>query len=304
MIINLNKFQSVKNITMDFTKNKPGIYFLLDVDEKTPRYKKIKNTYVQDLKGNYVMDHSIDILGKVPRVLKYIGESTYPVRRIATHYFNNVDGNTPTAGVGPVFTHVRVMGNFKRFEYDSIRLHQERLLVRKYLPDLNNASQLTDSQKLIILNSGGKVTPYDLIKPYLLHARDLYRAFKAWEIEDIKYINHELAPYKLENKSGLIHPNKRDPRLYRDKKNIKKRFSRWIDQAIIPFHKKQVVVMKQFYTNYYNIIKFHDPERHEKTLVRIRACGAKNYKKNKKYILKAGKIYRRLKKKIDQPVLL
>ena len=116
MIINLNKFQSIKNITIDFTKNKPGIYFLLDVNEKTPRYKRIKNTYVQDPKGNYVMDHSIDILGKVPRVLKYIGESTYPVRRIATHYFNNVDGNTPTAGVGPVFTHVRVMNNFKRFE--------------------------------------------------------------------------------------------------------------------------------------------------------------------------------------------
>ena len=31
MIINLNKFQSVKNMTVDFTKNKPGIYFLLNI---------------------------------------------------------------------------------------------------------------------------------------------------------------------------------------------------------------------------------------------------------------------------------
>jgi len=302
MIINLNKFQSVKNITIDFTKNKPGIYFLLYVNEKTPRYKKVKNTYIQDLKGNYIIDHSIDILGKVPRVLKYIGESIYPILRLAVHYFSENNNSS----VGPVFTHLRILRGFKRFEYDSIRLHHERLLVRKYLPDLNLASQLTDSQKLIILNSVGKVTPYDLIKPYLLHARDLYRAFKAWEVEDIEYIKNELIPYKLENKAGLIHPNAKDPRLYRDKKNIKKKFGRWVDQAIIPFHKKQGIAMKKFLINNYNNIKLYDSERHEENLIRIRASGAKNYKKNKVYKLKASKIYSRLRKekKNNLPVLL
>ena len=304
MIINLNKFQSVKNITMDFTKNKPGIYFLLDVNEKTPRYKRIKNTYVQDSKGNYVMDHSIDILGKVPRVLKYIGESMYPIRRIAVHYFSNDNDKKYMIGVGAVFTHIRIISGFKRFEYDSIRLHHERLLVRKYLPDLNQASQLSDNQKLIILNSGGKVTPYDLIKPYLLHARDLYRAFKAWEIEDMEYIKKELVPYKLENKIGAIDPSKIDLRLYRDKKNIKKGFGRWVQQAVVSFHKKQVDAITKFYAVQYEIIKLYDPGRHEELSKRKRITAKKHYHKNKNNISTIGKIYRRLKKKIDQPVLL
>ena len=304
MIINLNKFQSVKNITMDFTKNKPGIYFLLDVNEKTPRYKRIKNTYVQDPKGNYVMDHSIDILGKVPRVLKYIGESMYPIRRIAVHYFITASDEKFMIGVGPVFTHIRIVSGFKRFKYDSIRCHHETLLVRKYLPDLNQASQLSDNQKLIILNSGGKVTPYDLIKPYLLHARDLYRAFKAWEIEDMEYIKKELVPYKLENKIGAIDPSKIDLRLYRDKKNIKKRFGRWVQQAVVSFHKKQVDAITKFYAVQYEIIKLYDPGRHEELSKRKRITAKKHYHKNKNNISTIGKIYRRLKKKIDQPVLL
>ena len=304
MIINLNKFQSIKNITIDFTKNKPGIYFLLDVNEKTTRYKRIKNTYVQDPNGNYVMDHSIDILGKVPRVLKYIGESMYPIRRIAVHYFITASDEKFMIGVGPVFTHIRIVSGFKRFEYDSIRCHHETLLVRKYLPDLNQASQLSDNQKLIILNSGGKVTPYDLIKPYLLHARDLYRAFKAWEIEDMEYIKKELVPYKLENKIGAIDPSKIYLRLYRDKKNIKKRFGRWVQQAVVSFHKKQVDAITKFYAVQYEIIKLYDPGRHEELSKRKKITAKKHYHKNKNNISTIGKIYRRLKKKIDQPVLL
>lgn len=287
---------------MDFTKIKPGIYFVLNVNEKTPRYKRIKNTYIQDQKGNYVIDHGMDIFEKVPRVLKYIGESSYPIARLVVHYTNCSD--IKKHGIGPVFTHVRVVSGFKRFEYDSIRLHHERLLVRKYLPDLNQASQLTDTQKIIILNSEGKVTPYDLIKPYLLHARDLYKAFKAWEVEDMEYIKKELVPYKLENKTGLIHPSKKDPRLYRNEKNVKKRFGQWIGGGVLMFHKKQVDAIKVYNVNSRLFVKLYDPERYEETLVSTRISAAKSYVKNREYKIKASKIYKQLRKKINQSVLL
>lgn len=302
MILNLNKFQSVKNVTTDFTKSKPGIYFLLDINEKTPRYRRVKNTYVQDLNGNYVIDHGMDILGKVPRVLKYIGESKCPIIRLSTHYFSENNSS-----VGQVFTHLRILSGFKRFEYDSIRLHHERLLVRKYLPDLNLASQLTDNQKLVILNSVGKVTPYDLIKPYLLHARDLYRAFKAWEIEDMDYIKNELVPYEFKNKAGLIHPNKKlDPRSYKNKRNIKKRFGQWVSDAVLFFHKKQVSAIKIYSKNIKLFTKLYNFERYEEVLVKNRGYSVKSYKKNKVYKLKASKIYHQLKKekKNNLPVLL
>ena len=303
MIINLNKFQSIKNITMDFTKSKPGIYFLLDVNEKTPRYKRIKNTYVQDPKGNYVIDHSIDILEKVPRVLKYIGESIYPIKRVIDHYFNT--SKDKTKGVGPVFTHIRIMNMFKNFEYDTMRLHYERIFVRKYLPDLNQASQLSENQKLIILNSAGKVTPYDLIKPYLLNSKDIYKAFKAWEIEDMNYIKNELVPYKLENKAGLIHPNRtKDPRLYTDKKGKKFKFGRWINDYVLRHHKKQGIAMSVYSVNYRFFIKIYDPERYDKNLSRDRVHSVKNHIKNKEFILKAHKIYRRLRKEKNQSTLL
>lgn len=307
MIINLNKFQSVKNMTSDFTRNKPGIYFLLDVNEKTPRYKRIKNSYIQDPNGNYVIDHGMDITERVTRVLIYVGESIYPIRRLASHYFEeNVDKKErkEKKGIGPVFTHVRILDKFKSFEYDSIRLHYERILVRKYLPHLNQASQLTENQKLIILNSAGKVSPYDLIKPYLLHSRDIYKAFKAWEIEDINYINEELVPYDLKNKTGLSHPGARDVRLYRNKKGSKLRFGRWLGDSVLRFHKKQVKAIRTYGINYKLFIKIYDQERYKEMLKRDKINSAKNYIKNKEYKLKVSRIYNKLKKQNNQPELI
>jgi len=307
MIINLNKFQSVKNITSDFTKNKPGIYFLLDVNEKTPRYKRIKNSYIQDPNGNYVIDHGMDITERVTRVLIYVGESIYPIRRLASHYFEeNVDkkNRKDKKGIGPVFTHVRIIDKFKGFKYDSIRLHYERILVRKYLPHLNQASQLTENQKLIILNSEGKVSPYDLIKPYLLHSKNIYEAFKAWETEDMNYINEEFVSYDLKNKAGLIHPNTRDSRLYRDKKGNKLRFGRWLGDAVLRYHKKQVKAIKTYGINYKLFIKIYDQERYKEILRRDKITSAKTYIRNKEYKLKVSKIYRKLKKQNNQPELL
>ena len=304
MIINLNKFQSVKNMTVDFTKNKPGIYFLLNIDKKTPRYKRIKNTYIQDPKGNYVIDHGMDITERVARVLIYIGESTYPIRRLTEHYFEDKLNKKQKRGVGPIFTHVRIIDKFKNFEYDTIRLHYERILVRKYLPYLNQASQLTENQKLIILNSAGKVSPYDLIKPYLLNSRDIYKAFKAWEIEDMNYINKEFVTFYARNKTGLVHPNTRDSRLYKDKRGKKLIFSSWVSDSLLRFHKKQVEAVKIYGMNYKLYIKMYDQERYKEILRRDKISSAETYIKNREYKLKVAKIYKQLKKQVNQPELL
>ena len=304
MIINLNKFQSVKNFTFDFTKNKPSIYLLLNVDEKTPRYKRLKNSYIQDSKGNYVIDHGMDITERVTRVLMYIGESICPIKRLTEHYFEESPGTKDKKGIGPVFTHVRIMNKFKSFNYDSIRLHYERLLVRKYLPHLNQASQLTENQKLIILNSAGKISPYDLIKPYLLHSRDIYKAFKAWEVQDMDYIEKEFVSYDLKNKTGLISPNARDPRVYTDKRGKKLIFSSWVSDSLLRHHKKQVAAIKVYGQNYKYYIKLYDPDRYEEILKRDKIASAKSYIKNKEFKLKSAKIYRQLKKQINQPELI
>jgi hypothetical protein len=304
MIINLNKFQSVKNMTVDFTKNKPGIYFLLNIDDKTPRYKRIKNNYIQDSKGSYVIDHGMDITERITRVLMYVGESTYPIRRLTEHYFEDKIDKKQKRGIGSVFTHVRIVDKFKSFEYDSIRLHYERILVRKYLPHLNQASQLTENQKLIILNSAGKVSPYDLIKPYLLNSRDVYKAFKAWKIEDMNYINEELVSYDVKNKTGLVHPNTRDSRLYNDKRGNKLRFGRWLGDSVLRFHKKQVAAIKIYGINYKLFIKIYDQERYKEMLKRDKINSAETYIRNKEYKLKVSKIYKQLKKQVKQPELI
>jgi hypothetical protein len=307
MIINLNKFQSVKNFTVDFTKNKPGIYFLLNINEKTPRYKRIKNNYIQDPKGSYVIDHGMDITERVTRVLTYVGESIYPLRRLASHYFEENTGlrkGKDKRGIGPVFTHIRIIDKFKSFEYDSIRLHYERILVRKYLPHLNLASQLTENQKLIILNSAGKVSPYDLIKPYLLNSRDIYKAFKAWEIEDMNYIDKEFVTFCARNKTGLVHPNTRDSRLYKDRRGKKLIFSSWVSDSLLRFHKKQVEAVKIYGMNYKLYIKMYDQERYKEILRRDKISSAETYIKNREYKLKVAKIYKQLKKQVNQPELI
>lgn len=307
MIINLDKFQSVKDFKVDFTDGRPGIYFLLNINEKTKRYIKSGNEYFENKYGNYVIDHGMDITERIPRVLRYIGESTIPIIRLTDHYFvgQRIDNGQFKKGIGPVFTHIRVIKGFKRFEYDTVRLHHERLLVRKYLPELNQASQLTDNQKIIILNSEGKVTPYDLLKPYLLHARDLFKAYQAWEKEDMKYIEENFIPYKLERPStGLIHPNKRDPRLYRDKDGNKKGFGSWVNDCVLLYHKKQVAAIKIWSSNRKKFIRLYDPDRYEKNKIKNKQYNKQHYLKNREFNLINAKLYKKLKKQKNQPGLL
>jgi len=302
MIINLNKFVSIKYLTVDLTNLVPGIYFLLWVDETTQRWKRINNQYVPHKDGNYLIDHGFDLKNTVPRVLKYIGESNKPIKRLIDHY--TIIDKDDNRGIGPKFTHVRIIKNFKRLFYDTIRLHHESLLVRKYLPDLNSASNFTENQLIILKNSNGLVTPHDLLKPYAFHARDVYRAFKAWEIEDENYLNTELIRPKLENRAGLTHPNRRDTTSYRNKKGIKLKFGSWFYSAVSPHHKKQKRAMTDWWSRIRKYTKLFNPERYIKIIKRDRLTSQKTYRRDTDYIKKKQSIYYQQRKIKKQQELL
>ena len=61
MIIDLNKFISVKEIKVNLTNVLPGIYFLIWVDDNTQRWKRINSQYIPHKDGNYVIDHGFDL---------------------------------------------------------------------------------------------------------------------------------------------------------------------------------------------------------------------------------------------------
>lgn len=301
MIINLNKCEHISNIKMDLTNLSPGLYFLFNIDENTPRYSRSRNTYFQDPKGNYVIDHGIDILNRVPRVLKYIGEGNTVHRRLIEHYKfdnNSIDKKKrgmDKKGIGPVFNYVRIIKNFIRLKYDTVRIHHETLFVRKFLPEINKASRLNDNQKIIILNSQGAVSPYDLMVPYNIHARDIFRAYQAWLTEDMDYIKKEFVPYKMENSAGLIRPNKNNPQLYR-KKGVKLKFSAWFSTAVLRYHKKQREAFRSYCSRQYELLKLYDPFRFNKKRQRdisnMKSRMKSNTKDTKKYYSLSRKIIR------------
>ena len=306
MIIDLNKFVSMNNFKINFTGiSNPGIYFLIWVDDNTQRWKRINGQYIPHKDGNYVIDHGFDINNIVPRVLKYIGESSKPLRRLIDHYTNtesNVKEGKKRKGIGPNFTHVRILQNFKTFNFDTIRLHHETLFVRKYLPELNQASNFNKNYKIILKNSHGLVTPQDLIKPHALHATDIFKAYKAWEVEDLNYLDNYLIKRKIENQAGLIHPGKRDTRQYRNKKGNKIKFSRWINDVVMSLHKNQREAVLNWRIRIRKYTRLFNPDRYNLIINRDRAYNKKNYIKNKEFFTETKRIVRRINKK--QPELL
>jgi hypothetical protein len=297
MIIDLNKCEPIYNMKINLCDLSPVLYFLFEVTEKTPRYKRVNNTYIQDQKGNYVIDHGMDILNKVPRVVKYIGQGIHGGhRRLVDHYTHENEKGTHY-GVGPVFNYVRKIKGFKRLGYDSVRIHHETLLVRKYLPELNKASQLTDNQKLIILNSKGLVTPYHLMVPYNIHARDIYKAYQAWLIEDMDYIKKELVLFETKNKAGIV--KKSNPQSYR-RRGKKLKFSVWFSGAVLRFHKKQHSAYTEFCKTTYTYIQLYDEERYESTKMRKRENIKKLPEEKKEQNRIYGREYKKIKRKLNQ----
>ena len=94
IIINLNKFQKIDNLNFDLTDERPIIYFLIQVNEDTPRYKRINGQYIEDKNGNFVIDEGYDPFELRKRVLIYIGETINSLARIHEHYYAGKKGKS------------------------------------------------------------------------------------------------------------------------------------------------------------------------------------------------------------------
>ena len=178
--------------------------------------------------------------------------------------------------IGQIFNHIRIIKGFKRFEYDSVRLHEETLLVRKYMPLENQSSQVSKKYRMIILNSEGKLTPQDLFYPYKIHGRDYYKAFRAWEAEDISIIEDDLIDAKRKNKVGINYFTTNNNDFYNRKNGAKIPFHQWFKSVVVCRHKKQSEAMQIWRKNIAEWTKQYAPEYHDDRLLRD-----KQYKRRK-----------------------
>jgi hypothetical protein len=272
MILNLNKFQKITNLNFDLTDQRPIIYFLILVNENTPRYKRIKGQYIEDKNGNFVIDEGFDLYNLKKRILIYIGETINSLARIHEHYYAGKKGKSrnKAKGIGNKFNYIRVIKGFKRFEYDSVRIHEETKLVRKYLPQENQSARISEKSRLIMLNSNGKITPQDVFYPYKIHGRDYYKAFKAWEAEDISIIEGDIISAERKNKVGIVTYKTHNNSFYSKKNGVKIPFHQWFKSVVICRHKKQVEAMRIWRKNISEWIKLYAPEYHDDRIIRDR----------------------------------
>jgi hypothetical protein len=286
MIINLNKFQKITNLNFDLTDERPIIYFLIKVNDDTPRYKRVNGQYVEDKNGNFVIDEGYDPFEIRKRILIYIGETINSLARIHEHYYAGRKGKSKRLlkGIGNKFNYIRVMKGFKRFNYDSVRIHEETKLVRKYLPEENQSSRVTEKSRMIILNSNGKIIPQDLFYPYKIHGRDYYKAFRAWEAEDLSLIEGDIISAERKNKVGIVTFKTHNNSFYSNKNGAKIPFNQWFKSVVICRHKKQLKAMADWRRNLNTWTKLYAPEFYNDKLVRDRKYDrGKNLKRKLKY---------------------
>ena len=276
MVLNLDKFEPISHLTFDLTGQTETIYFLIYVDENTPRYNLIDGEYYPHPRGKYVFDF-YDVLERKPRILKYIGESVAPAKRICEHYFCPKED---IYGIGPVFNYVRRFKFKKRFVYDNIRITEETKLVQKFIPELNLNSQFNDTYKAIMLNSEGRIKPQDLMFPFVLHARDVYQAFRAWEKEDQNYIDTVLTPADEGWEKGGRAKNKPISYFLQDGK--KRTFGRFFRDTVMRRHKKQEETFQRYRRNLKMWTEMYAPDVHEERREHRKKYLKEYYAKNKK----------------------
>lgn len=308
MIININKLMNIKEMKFDLTDGRPFLYFLFQIDETTPRYSRVNKRFVEDKNGSFVMDTGPNFTEQGSRTLVYIGQTTNLVPRICEHFWTGTKGKSKSKTYAvKKFNYVRQSKSFKMFNFDTIRQHYEKILVRKYLPFYNQASRFTTQQIKLILNSNNRIKPQELMKPYDLNSRDIYKAFKAWEIEDMHYLRNDLEKptSKMFMLTGLHHPNKNLKRdlTYYNNKGEKYKFGRFIEEIILPFHKKQREAYLKFKRQMRFFIKMFDKIRHKNNVIKHRLRTSDHYQKNKEFLKDRERKYKKLKR-INQQELL
>jgi hypothetical protein len=308
MIININKLVDIKKITFDLTDGRPFIYFLFQIDEDTPRYSRVNGQYIEDKNGSFIMDHGPNFIKQESRTLVYIGQTKNLIPRICEHFWTGTKGKSKSKKYAvKKFNYIRQSKSFKMFDFDTIRQHYEKILVRKYLPFYNQASRFTKNQIKLILNSNNRIKPQELMKSYVLNSRDIYKAFKAWEIEDMHYLKNDLErpTSKMFILTGLHHPTKNLKRdlTYYNNKGEKYKFGRFIEEIILPFHKKQRKAYLKYKRQMKLFIKMFDKVRHKDNVIKHRLRTSDHYQKNKEFLKDRERRYKKLKK-INQQELL
>jgi hypothetical protein len=299
---------NIREMKFDLTDGRPFLYFLFQIDETTPRYNRVNGQYIEDKNGSFVIDTGPNFSKQESRVLVYIGQTTNLVPRICEHFWTGTKGKSKSKTYAvKKFNYVRQSKSFKMFDFDTIRQHYEKILVRKYLPFYNQASRFTKNQIKLILNSNNRIKPQELMKPYDLNSRDIYKAFKAWEIEDMHYLRNDLErpTSKMFMLTGLHHPSKNLKRnlTYYNNKGEKYKFGRFIEEIILPFHKKQREAYLKFKRQMRFFIKMFDKIRHKNNVIKHRLRTSDHYQKNKEFLKDRERKYKKLKR-INQQELL
>ena len=308
MIININKLMNIREMKFDLTDGRPFLYFLFQIDETTPRYSRVNKRFVEDKNGSFVMDTGPNFSKQESRVLVYIGQTTNLVPRICEHFWTGTKGKSKSKIYAvKKFNYIRQSKSLKMFEFDTIRHHYEKILVRKYLPFYNQASRFTKNQIKLINNSSNRIKPQELMKPYVLKSRDIYEAFKAWEIEDMYYLknNLERPTSKMFEMTKMYHPTKnlKQELTYYNNKGEKYKFGRFIEEIILPFHKKQRKAYLKFKRQMKLFIRMFDKIRHKDNITKHRLRTSDHYQKNKEFLKDRERKYKKLKR-INQQELV
>ena len=141
-MLRLKSFSSLCECQVNLLKlNEPGIYFLLN--------EKLK--------------------------LVYIGESSNPLIRVLSHYFRSYPNGKDKKGIGPVFTHFRII---LTNEDKRIRQHYEKRWIKKFNPPINW--------------NGQSEAPYLLTRKELNNFIKVYDKFFKEDMSWHKYINDEV----------------------------------------------------------------------------------------------------------------
>jgi len=309
MIINLNKLTDIRKITFDLTDGRPYLYFLFQINEDTVRYSRVNGKYVEDKNGTFVMDNGPNFFKQESRTLVYIGQTKNSIARIYEHYWTGTKGKSKSKLYAvKKFNYFRRSKSLKMFEFDTIRQHYEKIIVRKYLPFYNQAARFTTNQVKLIVNSNGRIKPKELMKPYVINFKDIYKAFKAWEVEDLSYFKNELhRPLsRMFELTKLRHPNKnlKQELTYYNNRGVKYKFGRFIEEIIIPFHKKQRKAYLEFKKRMKFFIKTFDKVRHKDNVTKHRLRTSHHYQKNKEFLKDRERKYKKLKRIINQQELL
>jgi hypothetical protein len=303
MIININKLTDIRKITFDLTTEETCIYFLFQIDENTLRYNRVNGKLVEDKNGTFIMDNGPNFFKQELRTLAYIGQTKNFISRINEHYWAGVKGKDKNKQSSvKKFNYFRMIKNIKAFQYDTVRSHYERVLVRKFLPYYNNASEFSENQIRLIKNSNGRINPRDLTKPYVINLKDIIKASIAWKTEDPEYLKNEFAKpiSKMRELTKMEVPNKKyypkDLSYYRY--NKKYNFGKFVDEIIIPFHKKQRKAIVEARQKLKTWIKIFDPERYKFDVEKAKVRSKDNYEANKEFILKRQNEYKKILKKL------